>query len=208
MNKEGRFDSALSMRTLRAASSQSRGHRAERAQSEDRFEDLRGSISVATPRAGSGAERPLPEGAIKAPLLGRTATPDVPGKIPGTAGNKPALPRSRHGPPPAHCAGGQSEPRRLSFHRIPQGNSASHRGVALPFAAALVKARAFFPRADRMGETRAIAQSVRSPRIDLRIFEFPLRGHAQGWQRRGATAARGGYQSAPPCGLLVNTGSL
>jgi len=40
MNKEGRFDSALSMRTLRAASSQSRGHRAERAQSEDRFEDL------------------------------------------------------------------------------------------------------------------------------------------------------------------------
>ena len=83
------------------------GHRAERAQSEDRIEELRASLCVATPKAGSGAERPLPEGAIKAPLLGRTATPDVPGRIPGTAGNIPALPRSRHGPPPAQCAGGQ-----------------------------------------------------------------------------------------------------
>ena len=49
------------------------------------------------------------------------------------------------------------------------GRSASHRAAAV-----------------------AIAESVRSPMIFSHC-------HAHGWQRRGATAARGRYHTAPPC---------
>ena len=42
------------------------------------------------------------------------------------------------------------------------------------------------------------ARGARSPG-DLRSSRMLSHSHGQGWQRRGATAARGRYQSAPPC---------
>jgi len=69
VHKEGRFDSALWQRSLRAAASPERGNANGTSKILKSILELRTLCAMATALARCGAERPHREGAIKAPLL-------------------------------------------------------------------------------------------------------------------------------------------